>query len=526
MVAALCTIYLLVGLIGHDPWKADDATHFGIAYSMLESGQWWLPQLAGEALPGTPPLYYWIAALCAKAFGWFLPLHDATRIATGLFGALMIAGVAACARFLNDPETGLLAALIAVGSVGLPVHLHDTQPAIALMAAIGFAMLGIARLPDKPVAGGLIAGASLGTAALAEGWNAVALVAPLVLAAPVLGRPWRSPSAIAGVLLAIGAGAAIASIWPASLYWKAPEMFAQWSAGMREEVASFDLSGARITGYLSLLSWHAWPALPLALWTVWSRRRVLAQPATFLPLVATALLLLSLSGLSAARSLYALPLLVPMAILAAPAAASLRRGAANAFDWFAMMTFTVFAVLAWLGWSAMAFGVPSRLARQLLKMEPGFVLHQPWWPLAAAAAMSLGWLVLIIASPRHPVRGTVMWSAGMVLTWFLLMTLWLPWIDYQKSYRTVAVSLSSALPAKHGCIAGRELSRAQRASFHYFAGITTVPHSSPAARKCRLTLLQATSKQENPSPGPGWRKIWEGRRPGDRNEIFQLYTLR
>jgi hypothetical protein len=52
-------------------------------------------------------------------------------------------------------------------------------------------------------------------------------------------------------------------------------------------------------------------------------------------------------------------LLPPLVLLAVPGVFSLRRGAANAFDWFGMMTFTFFAALCWIVWSAMVFGWPA-----------------------------------------------------------------------------------------------------------------------------------------------------------------------
>jgi hypothetical protein len=98
--------------------------------------------------------------------------------------------------------------------------------------------------------------------------------------------------------------------------------------------------------------------------------------------------------------------------------------------------------------------------------------------------------------------------------WGLLVALWFPWIDYGKSYRSVSESLTHALPADHGCIERRGLSLAHRAIFDYHAGLRTQPES-PKAR-CRW-LLAADQAPE------GWRKIWEGHRPGDRSERLRLY---
>ena len=47
-LAILLSLYIFVGLIGHDPWKHDDAVTIGIVFDMVGNGHWLLPQLAGQ----------------------------------------------------------------------------------------------------------------------------------------------------------------------------------------------------------------------------------------------------------------------------------------------------------------------------------------------------------------------------------------------------------------------------------------------------------------------------------------------
>lgn len=48
-----------------------------------------------------------------------------------------------------------------------------------------------------------------------------------------------------------------------------------------------------------------------------------------------------------------------------------------------MITFSFFAILAWIGWSALVFGWPERLARQAIRLEPGFVGQFDFWASAS-----------------------------------------------------------------------------------------------------------------------------------------------
>src|ERR1700688_2852132 len=82
---AFCLSWLVLGLIGHDPWKPDEAYTLGLVYHIVHSGDWVVPALAGEPFIEKPPLYFVTAALFAKAFSWLVPLHDGARLATAFY---------------------------------------------------------------------------------------------------------------------------------------------------------------------------------------------------------------------------------------------------------------------------------------------------------------------------------------------------------------------------------------------------------------------------------------------------------
>src|SRR5271166_2845144 len=81
------------------------------------------------------------------------------------------------------------------------------------------------------------------------------------------------------------------------------------------------------------------------------------------------------------------------------------------------------------------------------------------------------------------------WAAGMILAWGLFATIWLPYVDSRRSYRSVAESLAAALPPGT-CVAARNLGEPQRALLEYFAGIVTVRDDAPGAKRCAALLLQ------------------------------------
>jgi 4-amino-4-deoxy-L-arabinose transferase-like glycosyltransferase len=201
---------------------------------------------------------------------------------------------------------------------------------------------------------------------------------------------------------------------------------------------------------------------------------------------------------------------------------------ASGFAWFGAMTFTTLGGLIWLGWIAMMTGVPERLARNFSKLEPGFAASFDVIALAIALALTLLWIALLARSERSLHRSTAYWAGGLALLWGLAMTLWLPWIDYGKSYKPVAASLAAAIKrtgiANGACIESRGLGEAQRAVFHYHGGIVTRRLEASPRSRCHLLLVQADARQPGQDrTGPGWRRVWEGNRPRDR-ERFRLYV--
>ena len=125
--------------------------------------------------------------------------------------------------------------------------------------------------------------------------------------------------------------------------------------------------------YLGVLVWYALPAWPLAAWAIWNgRREIRAQPALHLPLTAFLVIFAVLSLSRDARDLYAMPMLVPLALLAVPGLLTLRRGASNALLWFSVLFFAFFLLVGWFYWIALDIEFPARLHRHLLRMQPGY----------------------------------------------------------------------------------------------------------------------------------------------------------
>lgn len=519
LLALLLLSYLLPGLIGHDPWKTEDAIGIGIVHQMLEHGNWLVPHLAGEPFLDVGPFYFWIAALTAKLSGFLLEPHDGMRMASGVLMAAIVAFVHLAGRELYGKPEAMSAVLALMGCLGLLTHAHETSAEIGMLAGQALAWYGIALAQRKPHRAGWLLGAGLVVAALSKGLAAVVPPLAVAIAAPALSHAWRRREYFQTLFAATAILAGIWGgwLWLAEIY--SPGFDGTW---WRANATQFAMPSADALGYWGeTLAWAAWPAWPLAIWALWDARRRTWDPGRRLLIAAFLSTFGVLIFLGDPREAYSLPLLLPLALLAGAGLPSLRRGAANALSSFGVMSAGFLGALMWLGWIAMMTGVPSRIAGRFSALEPGYVAQFSWAPFAVALMLTLGWLWLVLKSERSPFRSVTFWAAGITLLWGLAMTLILSWIDYGKSYRPVVQALKKNIPAATRCIESRGLGESQRAVFDYHAEIVTQRPEYGAEGRCPLLLVQARVG-ESDDIGPGWKLIWEGRRPRDR-ERYRLY---
>ena len=538
-LVALAATYLLFGLVGHAPWKSHDAIGVGIMHQMLEGAgldNWLVPRLAGEPYLGDGPLYYVLAALCAKLLSFAFAAHDGARIASAISIGAALWLLRTAARQLHGRNEADNAALVLIGCLGLFVHAHEVLAENGALAGAALAWLGMTRAtfacagPD-PIAAqrgarfaGLLFGAGAAIALWSKGPSPVLPLLAAALAAPLLGSAWRTRAWLAFTLSGLVIVTAALLLWLVALRLDNASLPAAW---LQAQAGFFAApTAARTLEQLQLLSWAAWPAWPLALWALWDRRRRLRND-PLLPAVAGAVVALGMFIFASdVNELAALPLIPPLALLAGAGVLVLRRGAANAMAWFGAMTFTLLGALVWLGWVAMMTGIPKQVALNFAKLEPGHVPQFSALALLIGLLLSLAWIYLVAHSERSLQKSAAIWAAGVSFIWSLTMTLWLPWIDYGKTYAPMSASLSAALrkanlPAR-ACIASRGLGEAQRAALDYHAGIVTRRLEVTPTVQCAALLVQAGVDAADRADA-GWRRVWEGNRPRDR-ERYRLYV--
>ena len=527
---ALCALWLIAGLVGHDPWKPDEAYTFGIVRDFLRNGDWVVPHLAREPFMEKPPLFFIVAGGFAEAFGHAMPLHDAARLATGFFTAITLGFVVLAGRELYGRGFGGLAVLILIGCIGPIARLHQMVTDVALVSGIAMALYGLALARRAAFGGGVALGIGAAVAFLSKGLLGPGWLAITALCLPIA-TAWRTKRY--AVALAFAAFVAVLPIaaWMITLYARSPQLFERWLIDNNfGRFLGFVRVGTRNPPlfYVEVLPWFTFPAFPLAAWTLWRAWRDgvrrFAEPGIALPLVASGVLLLVLGLAADSRNLYVMPIIVPLSLLAAAGVDRLPAWGSGALSGLARWGLGLVAAALWLAWIGLMSGVPASLQSWLLALHPGYVPRFRWASfLVAIAATALA--VAILRRPMAPPRkGVVQWAAVATLCWALTASLWAPFLNAGKSYRTMLASLAPNLPAT-GCVASLHLGEPQRALLDYFSGVVTrrVEVDAAALEACDTLLVQGWRASGADAPTAAWHPVWEGARPGDALELYRLY---
>ena len=489
-------------------------------------------------------------------------------------------------------DSALLAML---ASFGLLARVHETTVDAAQVTWIALYLFGLGYALQRPGLGGVIVGLAIAATLLSRGIPLAGVLALTTVALTVAIHPFRL-IAIGFTLAWLPVATVAAGIWPALLLHysevgatminsigavsalatdgtSTPAAFAGetvnpaasivarrfldswlgWNAGLLQgpTVASLNY-------YARTAAWFFWPLWPFVLWAIWrwrdSRREApVAVPAVMLvPL----LLLALLDPVGSEASL--LPLVLPMTMLAALALPTIRRSIVALIDWFSVMTFSVVGFAIWAYWIAFMTGFPPRMAQKAQEAVPGFQAPLSLLELGLGLFATAAWIGLVLwrisRQPRAFWRPMALSSGGMVLTWLLLMTLWLPAANFRKSYREVVAPTRDILAAESGCVVGYGLDVAQRALFAYFGNarfirLPRLDGDEPPvdSQECRWMLVSdregvphdiaaltagVAINGDNPAEvasaaqttGEGWTLIWHGQRRVNRGERLFLYA--
>jgi hypothetical protein len=243
------------------------------------------------------------------------------------------------------------------------------------------------------------------------------------------------------------------------------------------------------------------------------------------PVVVLFVTLAILETASDGRDLYALPLLLPLAMLGASVVPTLPRWPSAILDRLGTVVFSVVILTLWVGWLALNTGHPMALSGWMHRTHPAYVPSFRLFAFVVAILFTVSWFLLLLRSSgkRDGKHAVLSWAAGMSFAWGIAMAILVPWLDAGNSYRSMMISLNKAIPPGIQDVVGISVDESPRAMLDYYVGVK-VQRFDPEDQDQDDLLLVKNEPTGKEQVDAGWCKIWEGARPGDTKEIFRLYS--
>jgi 4-amino-4-deoxy-L-arabinose transferase-like glycosyltransferase len=422
------------------------------------------------------------------------------------------------------------ALFITMACCGLIARAHETTAEVLQLLWIAGFIWGASLSLQRPIRGGLVIGVAIAASLLTRGIpTALMLVLSLILIAGLVPqcRLVAKPMLAAALLTAL----ALACPWPLALASHGITGQHYLQAWLAWNLTESGLAGpASIAWLLRTLPWYVWPAWPIAIWAVWRWRSRWDEASVAIPLILSVSVLLAALLTPRATESNLLMLVLPLSLLAAYGLPTASRGAASLLDWIAVTTFTLFGFVLWAYWLAHLAGVPPKMAGSIARLVPEHTANANilQWLLGVAATLGWLWLVRwrITRQPRALWRPMVLSCCGLVLTWFLLMSLWLPAVESRKSFQSVASGVAKALAAEpsfssQSCVQAPDISPAQRTSLVWFGNV----RFGAQGQTCPW-LLSRHAGRNPPAAIAGWELVWTGHRAHEPEQQIALWRKR
>jgi 4-amino-4-deoxy-L-arabinose transferase-like glycosyltransferase len=547
-----CLAYLVPGLVGREPWKGEELQVFGQMLALAQGQSSWLhPTVWGQTLPLDAPLAYWMGAWAIGLAPSWLSAGSAARIPFALLLALTMFSTWKAAYYLGlgaraQPVAFAFggeakpkdyartiadsATLALIACLGLALLSHEATPMLMQFSFFGCAFLGASALPYHPFKSSMALVVALAGLSFSGAPTLSVLLATGVACIIFFDKENENTSLLrmyAYALLACALGIAAIAHYFDLFHWRISSTARDWN---------------NWRGLVDLLVWFMWPAWPLVLWTLWQwRRQWLSQNWSrhlVLPLwfIALALCVAFMTRTEDQTLMLVLP---PMATLAAFALPTFRRSFSAFIDWFTLIFFTGCAFIIWVIWIAMQTGWPPQPAANVARLAPGFVPSFSVLAFVFALMATAIWAWLVkwrVGRHRQAIwKSLVLPSGGAALCWLLLMSLWLPLLDFARSYVPWVQQIQQTMKVQGGsssdCMITYGLNVGQMTAFHYHGGFEIKPldnAESPQNASCRWLMVDNDSRPELAQVAhiKEWRRIETIKRPANKNEDVTLYLRR
>ena len=511
----LSLIFLLTGLIGHQPWRPLESTSISIILDIIQNNHIILPMAASEDFITNPPLYSYVGAAFGKLFSPILPLHDAARLSNIFWLSLTLVSLGLMTRELWGEGFGRQAGLIFIGSVGLILNIHSLIPEIATLLGYTMSLYGFSLYFRRPFRAGMVLGFGSSIAFLSGGIIPLLVIFFTSLSLLIFNN-WRNKRYFIFIAISFFISILIISPWLYSFNYLKPDLFSAW-------LTSITFSSKLLFNYhLQGILWFTWPALPLSIWLIIKDyKEILNKKKLQIPIIFLIVLLTILSITSEPNQTNLIPFTIPLSIIAVGAIDRLNRSTASALNWFGILIFGFIGFLIWLGWFAMITEIPQKIYERMFFQSANYIAEFRLFHFLFAGVITSLWLASIIKFKITNRSVISNWAIGITMVWVTLIMLWTPFIDNRKDYKLIFTDVKQQLIKSSTCVYVHNLSDSQINLLHYYTGIKGT-NSNLENKACRLALISLTKEKEIPAEYKLWGEIWTGKRLIDKNYFVLL----
>jgi hypothetical protein len=187
-------------------------------------------------------------------------------------------------------------------------------------------------------------------------------------------------------------------------------------------------------------------------------------------------------------------------------------------DWFTILFFAGCGLVIWVIYIAMHTQFPAKPAANVRRLLPGFEPSFSGVALLVALLATACWIAVIVwRTGRHRSalwKSLVIPASGAVTCWVLLTTLWMPMLDYARSYAPMMARVQLHVGSSP-CVHSLALSQAQITALQFHGRYQVVPLRSgqTPVQSCPWMVVDSDLLKQAYFVQPeGWQNVQTVRR--------------
>lgn len=525
LLILLTFVWLWPGIINHDLWNPNEPYIYAAIQYISTTKDFISPKIYNYPYIDNSPIYLYFGMLFKKLFyPWAMSKYTAIRLTTVFFMVLSLIFVSLAGKMLLGAKNGRSVGLILLGCPGIIIFAHIMSVLPILLTAYSIFAYSISINAKKPVLSGFFMGLGFILSFLSNNLFPIIILIIILLLLP-LNKYWRNKRYIISIVFAIFFAIPIILIWPYALLEINPDFLKLWlkyhlfsSFG---GINNFHF-GFGLKKYLTNIIWYTFPACTLVIFTIIKERKnIFKNNAYFLCTLWFIVASIALIFENELETNDLIHIIIPLSILAAAKLDYLKMTTAAFLNWLGITIFGTATIIIWVLFFAINYNIPNFIAQKIYKINSFYKVKIDYFPIIIAIIFVVIWLIAVTRKHIKGRQAITNWTSGVTLTWTLILTLFLPWINSVKSHRFLVQDMAESLPSmikeqlknNQQCINSNN--KIVLITWNEYGKIPVYQNNE----NCKY-LIEVV--HDNINIANNWKIIWKNNRPNKKNENYIL----